>query len=136
MKARRVLESALYVDDLEVAERFYTSVLGLEVLSRAAGRHVFFRLDDAMLLLFDPARTILEQSSIDGAPVPTHGARGPSHLAFAVAPEELPAWRARFQEMGVEIESEVTWPSGGTSLYVRDPAGNSIELAPPSIWGL
>jgi hypothetical protein len=35
----------------------------------------------------------------------------------------------------VEIEREVDWDEGGTSLYVRDPAGNSVELAPPTIWG-
>ncbi len=30
---------------------------------------------------------------------------------------------------------EVNWDQGGTSLYFRDPAGNSIELAPPTLWG-
>jgi hypothetical protein len=29
----------------------------------------------------------------------------------------------------------VRWPRGGRSLYVRDPGGNSIELASPRIWG-
>jgi catechol 2,3-dioxygenase-like lactoylglutathione lyase family enzyme len=37
---------------------------------------------------------------------------------------------------GVEIEAEVTWPSGGQSIYFRDPAGNSVELATPQTWNL
>ena len=36
----------------------------------------------------------------------------------------------------VSIEAEVEWPNGGFSIYLRDPAGNSVELATPSIWGL
>jgi hypothetical protein len=35
----------------------------------------------------------------------------------------------------VPIEREIEWDEGGTSIYVRDPAGNSVELAPPTIWG-
>lgn len=136
MRVERVLESCLYAEDLPAAERFYSDVLGLEVHSRAEGRHVFFRLGPSMLLLFNPLHTSTEQSSVGGAPVPMHGARGAGHLAFAVPVEEIPAWRARLRQRGVEIESEVDWPAGGTSLYVRDPAGNSIELAPPAIWGI
>ncbi len=34
------------------------------------------------------------------------------------------------------IESEGRWPGGGYSIYFRDPAGNSIELATAAVWGL
>ena len=37
---------------------------------------------------------------------------------------------------GVSIEKTIDWPDGGRSLYFRDPAGNSLELATPQIWGL
>jgi catechol 2,3-dioxygenase-like lactoylglutathione lyase family enzyme len=57
-------------------------------------------------------------------------------VAFAVAEAELPAWRERLGAAGVEVEAEIEWPRGGRSLYVRDPAGNSVELATPRIWGL
>ena len=33
------------------------------------------------------------------------------------------------------IEADFRWPNGARSIYVRDPAGNSIELADPAIWG-
>ena len=44
--------------------------------------------------------------------------------------------RERLQQEGVAIESEVTWPGGGRSIYFRDPAGNSLEFAMAGIWGL
>ncbi len=136
MRVRGVLETCVYAADLEAAERFYTKVLGLEVLSRAAGRHVFFRAGAGVFLVFNPEHTAREQGFVGGSPVPLHGARGAGHVAFRVPEAELPAWRERLREKGVEVESEVEWPRGGRSLYLRDPAGNSVELAPAGIWGI
>ena len=132
----RVLEACLYAADLDAAARFYTQVLGLERYSSVPDRHVFFRCGDAMFLVFNPERTSSEPSLVGGAPVPTHGATGPGHVAFAVSDAEIPAWRAHLQASGVEIESEVTWPRGGRSLYFRDTDGNCVELASPKLWGL
>jgi catechol 2,3-dioxygenase-like lactoylglutathione lyase family enzyme len=131
-----VLETFLYAEQLEAAERFYSAVLGLPVLAREAGRHVFFRCGSAMLLVFDPARTASAPGQVGGAPVPAHGAHGAGHVCFRVAAEELGAWRERLARAGVAIEAEIAWPRGGSSLYVRDPAGNSVELAPASIWSI
>jgi catechol 2,3-dioxygenase-like lactoylglutathione lyase family enzyme len=131
----RVLEACLYASDLDAAERFYLHVLGLERYSSVPGRHVFFRCGGGMFLVFNPERTSAEASVVGGALVPTHGAAGPGHVAFAVPDAEVPAWRARLEAAGVPIESEVTWPRGGRSLYFRDPAGNCVELASPKLWG-
>jgi catechol 2,3-dioxygenase-like lactoylglutathione lyase family enzyme len=125
-----VLETALYARDLDAAADFYTRVLGLEIESKVEGRHVFLRCGHAMLLVFDPEATAHPQG-----PVPAHGATGPGHIAFAVPDEDMDAWPARLGALGVEIESDVVWPGGGRSLYFRDPAGNSVELATPRIWG-
>ena len=126
----RVLETILYVDDLDAAERFYGEVLGLELDSRKDGLFVFFRCGDGMLLLFEP------EAAATGRNVPAHGARGPGHACFAVAEDALPAWQARLAAAGVAVEQEMTWPRGARSFYFRDPAGNSLELATPRIWGL
>ena len=131
----RVLETCLYATDLQAAERFYTDVLGLDRFSSAPGRHVFFRCGDGMFLVFNPERTSTDVSLVGGSPVPTHGATGAGHVAFAVPDAEIPAWRARLEAAGVAIESQVAWPRGGRSLYVRDPAGNCVELASPKLWG-
>ncbi|MCS6779086.1 MAG: VOC family protein [Geminicoccaceae bacterium] len=125
----RILETCLYVDDLVAARRFYVELLGLPVDSERAGAFLFLRLDGAMLLLFDPRATAYQTSP------PAHGAVGPGHVCFAVPEAELDLWRARLEAAGVGIEHEQHWPRGGRSLYVRDPAGNSVELASPRIWG-
>lgn len=129
MQPLEVLETCLCVDDLAAAERFYTQVLGLAFHSRQEGRHAFFRCGRGMLLLFNP-----EQSSLPGE-IPAHGTHGAGHVAFAVQETELPSWRKHLEEHGVHVERFHTWPGGGLSLYFRDPSGNSLELATPTIWG-
>ena len=128
-----ILETCLYSSNLGVTRRFYSEVLGLELVF-ADTRNAFFRVGDGMLLLFDPDRTLQPGSQVNGAAIPTHGTAGPGHVAFKIAPDELDQWVERLEEQGVEIESLVDWPRGGRSLYVRDPAGNSVELAEAAIW--
>ena len=133
MQVKHVLEACLYVDDLEAAEAFYKRVLGIEPFTRIEGRHAFYRLGSTVMLLFNPEAT----SNDDDGPIPPHGARGAGHIAWVMMPEELDDWREHLRANDVEIESEFEWPKGkGTSLYFRDPSGNSIELATPGIWGL
>jgi hypothetical protein len=47
-------------------------------------------------------------------------------------------WSAlnRLAERGVALEHEHVWPGGAVSLYFRDPAGNSLEIAAPGLWGI
>ena len=128
---RRVLETALYVDDLERSKTFYADVLGLPFHSEIAGRNVFFRCGEGMLLLF-----LAEETEKPFGAIPSHGARGAGHVCFAVDPATLEAWKAKLLAAGVVIESEYQWGDRGRSLYFRDPAGNSLELSHPGIWGL
>ena len=132
MKTTGILETCLYVDDLLTAEDFYHRVLGLEPFARVGGRHVFFRCGNGVFLLFNPAST--EEPGDAG--IPLHGARGPGHVAFRMAPEAIDDWRQHLEREGVAIELAYNWPNGGHSLYFRDPAGNSLELATPNMWGL
>ena len=125
-----VLETVLYAADLDAAERFYGGVLGLPLDSSQPGLFRFFRCGPAMLLLFDP------EAAGRNRTVPPHGAVGPGHACFAVAEDRLAAWKGHLTAHGIAIEHEQAWPRGGRSLYVRDPAGNSVEFATPRIWGL
>lgn len=128
------LESALYAADLAAAEAFYAGVLGLEVIARRPGRHVFFRVGAAVLLIFDPSATALPAPPDAPIRVPAHGATGPGHFCLAVAPEALAPWRGHLEAAGVAVEADISWPNGARSFYVRDPAGNSIEFAEPALW--
>ena len=125
-----VIETAVYATDLDAAEHFYVDVLGLSLLGRDADRHVFFRVGAAgVLLIFNP------ETTIKGGDLPAHGTTGPGHFALGIRPETLDDWRRHLGANGIVIEKEVTWPRGGRSLYFRDPAGNSVELVTPGVWG-
>ena len=130
-----ILETALYAEDLDAAERFYSGLLGLERLIRVADRHVFYRVGQAVLLIFNPAETCKPPDNPD-LPVPPHGASGPGHVCLAVDASALDEWCARLEAAGVAIEADFHWPHGPRSIYFRDPAGNSIEMAEPRLWGL
>ncbi|WP_163850694.1 VOC family protein [Pseudooceanicola aestuarii] len=128
-----LLEAALYAPDLDAAEAFYGGVLGLTQIARVAGRHVFYRVGDMVLLIFNPARTV-EPSGNPDLPVPTHGARGQGHLCFSATPEQMDQWARRLAAAGQAVEADFTWPNGARSIYFRDPAGNSLEMAEPRLW--
>lgn len=127
-----VLETALYAEDLEAAERFYCGLLGLEVKVKVPGRHVFFRVGEAMLLVFDPRATVRPATGPTAAP--PHGARGQGHVCFVAEAAALDRWRAAFEARGVPVEADFRWPNGARSIYVRDPALNSVEFAEPHLW--
>jgi catechol 2,3-dioxygenase-like lactoylglutathione lyase family enzyme len=129
-----VLETAVYVSDLEAARRFYGGVLGLPEIFSVPGRQVVFRCQQGVLLVFNPQHTKRKQMIVNRGAIPLHGARGAGHVAFRVARTEMDAWRQHFRAMGVSVESEVAWPNGAHSIYFRDPAGNSLELATPDMW--
>ena len=128
-----ILEAALYADDLDAAQRFYSDVMGFEELARVEGRYVFFRVGQTVLLIFNPAATV-RGSSNAALPVPAHGAQGPGHVCFAASRSDIAAWHARLIAAGHPVEAEFDWPNGAHSLYFRDPAGNSIEFAEPRLW--
>lgn len=128
------LESALYATDLEAAEAFYGGILGLPVLGRQEGRHVFFAVGRSVLLIFNPDATDHPTGPKARFPVPGHGARGAGHYCFSIAAEELDATRAHVEAHGIAIEADFQWPNGTRSIYVRDPAGNSVEFAEPKLW--
>ena len=141
MTPTAILETILYATDLAAAEAFYRDVLGLEVYSRVPGRQVFLRCGAQMLLIFNPDATSKPPPPDARAPVPPHGARGAGHVCFAATASELFAWRRHLEASGIAIEADFEWPNPspekrGRSIYFRDPAGNSVELAEPRIWGL
>jgi catechol 2,3-dioxygenase-like lactoylglutathione lyase family enzyme len=131
LKIKAVVETALYVHDLQAAEIFYRTVLGLPVIGKEPGRHVFFQVGEASVLL-----AFLADATLKGDQLPPHGATGPGHFALGIEADSIDTWRKLLHSHGVRIEKEVEWPRGGKSLYFRDPAGNSVELVTPGVWGL
>jgi catechol 2,3-dioxygenase-like lactoylglutathione lyase family enzyme len=135
MKPTGILETVLYAKDLGAAEAFYRDVLGLEPFASIAGRHLFYRCGDQVLLIFNPDATCVPPAA-GALPVPPHGALGPGHVCFRATATELDAWVGRLTAKAVGIEADFVWPRGGRSIYFRDPAGNCLEFAEPRIWKL
>ena len=133
MRATRILETVLYAGDIAAARDFYTRVLGLTVHDEVPGRFVFFRMGGQMLLVFNPELTATQSAT---AGPPPHGARGAGHVCFRSSREGLARWEAHLAAQDVAIETRIAWPGGGHSIYFRDPAGNSLEVADGGIWGL
>ena len=131
MNIKAVVETAIYVDDLQAAEALYGTTLGLPVVGKEPGHHVFFQVGEANVLIAFRA-----EATLKGDQLPPHGATGPGHFALGIEAEAFDAWRKLLHGHGVTIEKEVEWPRGGKSLYFRDPAGNLVELVTPGVWGM
>lgn len=124
---RKVVETGVYVDDLDAARDFYTRVLGLEFHSGEPNRHVFLKAGKSMLLLFRAATTLQEKR------LPAHGATGVQHFAFEIEASDYDSWKRKLSDEGVSIEKEVDW-GRARSFYFRDPSNNVVELMTKGNW--
>lgn len=132
-RLNRIIETALYVDDLDRARAFYETVLELRVL---LGTRTLLAYDvggAGVLLLFRRGASRQTQSLPNGT-IPGHDGHGPIHICFAIDAEALAAWEMRLDEHSIPIEGRMQWPRGGKSLYFRDPDENLLELMTPGNW--
>ncbi len=135
MQPEGILETVLYAPDLATTEAFYSDVLGLVPFQKQPDRQLFYRCGNQVLLMFNAEAT--RHAPKPGAlPVPPHGMTGEGHVCFRASAVEIASWKAHLEAKGVAVESDFVWPSGGRSIYFRDPAGNCLEFAEPKIWGL
>jgi catechol 2,3-dioxygenase-like lactoylglutathione lyase family enzyme len=136
MKPVGILEAVLSAENLDAVLPFYRDIVELPLHASEPGHHLFFRCGASMVLVFNPSATENHTIKIGDAFIPRHGSRGPGHLCFRIPADAVESWRSKLVTAGVPIESEIIWPGGGHSLYVRDPAGNSIEFATAALWQL
>ena len=127
------METCLHVEDLNRSRKFYSDLFGYPVMKFDERFCAFDVGNSQVLLLFvrgsDPEGTVLPFGTI-----PAHGTSGHSHLGFGIPSASMSAWRERLEEKGVPIESSLTWPDGGASIYFRDPDDHLLELLTPGVW--
>jgi glyoxylase I family protein len=120
----------LLVDDMQRATDFYTEVLGCTVdndLPQYGMRQL--RAGAALIDLVD-----ISAPEGNWARPEVAGGRNVDHVALALRPAEPETVRRHLAEYGVAIveEGDRVGALGDTlSFYVRDPAGNQIELSFP-----
>lgn len=129
----RVLETSLYVDDLDAASTFYRDTLGFDPMVCDERMCAFDCGPGNVLLLFQRGATE-EEVRLPGGVIPPHDGVGRLHVAFAIEADALPLWEKRLADSQVSVEARMTWPRGGESLYFRDPDDNLLELATPGLW--
>jgi len=132
-RVSHILETSLYVSDLDRSAAFYSRILGCELFLRDHRMCALGLPGGGTLLLFLHGGSATPSETPAGT-IPAHDGAGTLHVAFAIPMGELAAWETHLAAHDVPIESRITWPRGGTSLYFRDPDGHSVEVATPGLW--
>lgn len=129
----RVIETAIYVDDLARAAAFYEQVMDLPVMVSDDRFRAYDIGGESVFLVFRRGST-LETVHLPGGTIPPHDGHGPLHLAFGVTADELPKWEQRLKDKSIAIEARTDWPRGGHSIYFRDPDNHLLELVTRGTW--
>jgi len=123
MKINKLDHLVLTVKDIEASCLFYTTVLGMEEISFGQGRKAMAFGDQK--INFHQVGQELEPKALQPTP-------GSGDLCF-ITKEPLSAVIAHLQACGVEIIDGPVKRSGATgpitSIYIRDPDHNLVEIA-------
>lgn len=117
MNITRYLHTAILVSNLERAEHFYGTVLGLSKVDRTLKYPgAWYQLGDIQVHL------IVDEAFAHALQNPEKWGRNP-HLALGVA--DLEAAKAYLTDQGYPVQLSA---SGRSALFTQDPDGNVIEL--------
>ncbi|PBQ09472.1 VOC family protein [Pseudomonas syringae] len=130
---KRIIETSLYVDNLERAKAFYSQHLQLEAMVESSVLVAFNVGQHNTLLLFKRGASV-RTKYLSGGEIPPHDASGRIHICFAIDAEDLSTWEQRLDVANIAIEGRTHWPKGGSSVYFRDPDANLVELLTPGCW--
>lgn len=128
-----LLETALYVDDMERSVAFFRDILMLSPMLQSERLTAFDAGGRGVLLIFKRGASAADTRSSNGI-VAGHDGSGPLHMAFAIAEDSYDEWHRHLADAGVKIRGEMNWQRGGRSLYFEDPDGHVLEMATPGLW--
>ena len=112
----------LRVADMDRAIAFYEQVLGL---------HVERRLETIGLVQLRAGTAMIDL--VPGAPGEDRG-RNMDHFAIRIAEMDVPALTAHLKRHGIdagEVRRRYGAEGYGSSIYITDPDGNTVELKGP-----
>ncbi len=123
-------EVSIRVRDLDVMQKFYEEVIGLEVLGRGESQVFFkiakgygghtqnlalFRADNRMFIQNKSLQLSPEQSTLH-------------HIALNIALEDYESEKSRLEGLGLKVDATVHEWIHVRSLYFSDPEGNLLEF--------
>ena len=113
---RGIRHIAFSVTNLEECEKFYTDVMGMELLYRANDNLVYLTCGNDNLSLARAKGTTTEGGVFD-------------HYGFIVESKaSLDAWHAYFKSRDVAVlDQPHDHADGARSFHIKDPAGNTIQ---------
>jgi catechol 2,3-dioxygenase-like lactoylglutathione lyase family enzyme len=124
-----ILESSLYVEDVQRSARFYEKLFGFRIISDFGGRGCAMAAGPRQVLLLFRKGASTDITS-------PHDGDGELHVAFSIPASALAQWESWLAENEIAIEEKRVWERGGTSLYFRDPDRHLLEVATPGLWSI
>jgi len=120
MKITQLDHMAVHAEDVAASCAFYEKALKLETIPRPDFNFpgAWYKLGETQELHIIGERT---------DPI-TQDSRG-DHFALAI--DDMDAWEAHLQAVGIEYLPRRTRPDGAHQIYVVDPDGHYIELCQP-----
>lgn len=123
MKVSRLDHLVLTVADLEATVDFYTRVLGMAVRAFGGGR---------LALRFGDQKINLHEAGHEFEPKARTARPGTADLCF-VTEQPIDEWLEHLADLGLPLVEGPVTRDGAlgpiTSVYVRDPDGNLVEIA-------
>ena len=123
MKIKQIDHLVLTVKDIEASCRFYTTALGMEEVSFGQGRKA---------VVFGNQKINFHERGQELEPRALHPTRGSGDLCF-ITDDSISDVIGQIQSCGIEIIEGPVARTGAkgpmTSIYIRDPDQNLIEIA-------
>src|SRR5436305_12655762 len=105
-ETRGILESSLYVEDVQASRRFYEKIFGFRLISDFGGRGCAMQMGERQVLLLFKKRGSLDITS-------PHDGDGELHIAFAIPEAAVEKWEAWLAENGIAVEERKEGERGG-----------------------
>lgn len=114
------------VDDVEESIRFYTDLLGFEVLTAAAPAFSDVKRGNLRLLLSGPLSSA--GRALDDGTTPAPGGWNRLHLIV----DDIDSEVTRLSDAGATFRNPIVDGPGGRQVLLEDPSGNFVELFQPA----
>jgi catechol-2,3-dioxygenase len=134
LTTNRVIETCLYVADVERAAEWYGQIFGFPIIFQQGDRLRALQVGQEQVLLLFKEKGSLTPTVMPGGVLPPHDGSGPAHIAFSMQTAEAEEWERHLSTHGIDIIGRVDWGDDDRSLYFRDLDDHVLELISGDHW--